>query len=95
MYAFVRFELPAEKNIDVSRLSPEERELNEARRDSAYCLALLEETGICVVPGSGFGQKAGTFHFRTTFLPPQDEIESLVHRLKTFHEKYVHVLEEA
>ena len=52
------------------------------RRDSAYCLALLEETGICVVPGSGFGQKAGTFHFRTTFLPPQDEIESLVQRLE-------------
>jgi alanine transaminase len=95
MYAFVRFELPAEKNIDIGRLSPEERELHEARRDSAYCLALLEETGICVVPGSGFGQKAGTFHFRTTFLPPQDEIERMVLRLKTFHEKYVHVLEEA
>lgn len=95
MYAFVRFELPPDRTVDVARLSPEEREQHEARRDSAYCLALLEETGICVVPGSGFGQKAGTFHFRTTFLPPQDEIESLVHRLKTFHEKYVHVLEEA
>jgi aspartate/methionine/tyrosine aminotransferase len=95
MYAFVRFELPRDRTVDVARLSPEEREQHEARRDSAYCLALLEETGICVVPGSGFGQKAGTFHFRTTFLPPQDEIESLVQRLKTFHEKYVHVLEEA
>lgn len=21
-------------------------------------------------PGSGFGQESGTFHFRTTFLPP-------------------------
>lgn len=29
-----------------------------------FCLKLLEETGICVVPGSGFGQKEGTFHFR-------------------------------
>ena len=25
---------------------------------------LLEETGICLVPGSGFGQKDGTYHFR-------------------------------
>lgn len=95
MYAFVRFELPPDKGIDVAGLAPEERERHEARRDSAYCLALLEETGICVVPGSGFGQKAGTFHFRTTFLPPQEEIESLVSQLKSFHEKYVHVLEEA
>jgi aspartate/methionine/tyrosine aminotransferase len=95
MYAFVRFLLPPEKGVDAAAMTPEEREQYEARRDSAYCLALLEETGICVVPGSGFGQKAGTFHFRTTFLPPQDEIESLVQRLKLFHEKYVHALEEA
>ncbi len=32
--------------------------------DMLYCLRLLEETGICVVPGSGFGQKDGTYHFR-------------------------------
>jgi alanine transaminase len=55
-------------------------------------MKLLEETGICVVPGSGFGQKPGTFHFRTTFLPPQDEIEELVEKLKAFHEKYIHAV---
>jgi len=32
--------------------------------DVMYCFELLEETGICVVPGSGFGQKDGTYHFR-------------------------------
>lgn len=32
--------------------------------DMLYCLKLLEKTGICVVPGSGFGQKEGTYHFR-------------------------------
>ena len=32
--------------------------------DAFYCLELLKETGICVVPGSGFGQKDGTLHFR-------------------------------
>lgn len=32
-----------------------------------YCMKLLEETGICVVPGSGFGQREGTYHFRYRF----------------------------
>jgi aspartate/methionine/tyrosine aminotransferase len=53
--------------------------------DDAYCLALLEETGICVVPGSGFGQDPGTMHFRTTILPPMNEIEAVVSRLAAFH----------
>jgi aspartate/methionine/tyrosine aminotransferase len=52
-------------------------------------MALLDETGICVVPGSGFGQLPGTLHFRTTFLPPQEEIEALVVKLKNFHRHYV------
>lgn len=34
-----------------------------------YCIRMLEETGICLVPGSGFGQRDGTYHFRyTTFI---------------------------
>ena len=32
--------------------------------DVFYAFHLLEATGICVVPGSGFGQRPGTFHFR-------------------------------
>jgi len=89
MYGFVRFELPEDPDVDPEAMAPAERRRHEAGRDSAYCLALLEETGICVVPGSGFGQQPGTFHFRTTFLPPAAEIEALVERLKTFHERYV------
>jgi len=89
MYAFVRFELPAEPGVDVGVMTPAERENHAAKRDTAYCLALLEETGICVVPGSGFGQRPGTFHFRTTFLPPRDEIQQLVARLGEFHLRYV------
>lgn len=53
--------------------------------DDAWCLALLEETGICVVPGSGFGQDPGTLHFRTTILPPLDQIEAVVKRIADFH----------
>ncbi|RPI18928.1 MAG: aminotransferase class I/II-fold pyridoxal phosphate-dependent enzyme [Ignavibacteriae bacterium] len=90
MYAFVKFELP--HTADITSMTPEEQLAYETQRDCDYCLAMLEETGICVVPGSGFGQKPGTLHFRTTFLPPKDEIEELVVKLKKFHEGYVEKL---
>jgi aspartate/methionine/tyrosine aminotransferase len=86
MYAFVKFELP--HTADVNKMTPEERLAYESKRDSDYCMSLLEETGICVVPGSGFGQLPGTLHFRTTFLPPKDEIETLVRKMKEFHVNY-------
>ncbi|MGB5875285.1 MAG: aminotransferase class I/II-fold pyridoxal phosphate-dependent enzyme [Bacteroidota bacterium] len=95
MYAFVQLHLPHDPDVQPDAMTPVERYRYEAKRDSEYCLSLLEETGICVVPGSGFGQKPGTLHFRTTFLPPQDEIEGLVGQLKTFHENYVRELHEA
>jgi alanine transaminase len=95
MYAFVQLHLPHDPDVQPDAMTPVERYRYEAKRDSEYCLSLLEETGICVVPGSGFGQKPGTLHFRTTFLPPQDEIEGLVAQLKTFHENYVRELQEA
>ncbi len=88
MYAFVRFELPNDPGFDPDAMTPEQRLTYDEARDSAYCLALLEETGICVVPGSGFGQLPGTLHFRTTFLPPQEEIRELVEKLAAFHVRY-------
>ncbi|MEA3307073.1 MAG: aminotransferase class I/II-fold pyridoxal phosphate-dependent enzyme, partial [Elusimicrobiota bacterium] len=69
MYAFVKFELPHTQCIE--EMSDEEKSKYESLRNSAYCMELLEKTGICVVPGSGFGQAPGTLHFRTTFLPPK------------------------
>lgn len=54
--------------------------------DDFYCLELLDATGICIVPGSGFGQKAGTLHFRTTFLAPGTE---WVGRITEFHQKFM------
>lgn len=32
--------------------------------DVFYAFQLLEQSGMCVVPGSGFGQRPGTYHFR-------------------------------
>ncbi|KAI5370607.1 Putative aminotransferase, class I/classII, pyridoxal phosphate-dependent transferase, major [Septoria linicola] len=54
--------------------------------DDFYCLELLDATGICIVPGSGFGQKEGTLHFRTTFLAPGTE---WVSRITAFHGKFM------
>ena len=88
MYAFVRFELPHAPGKDPSKMLPAEREAYEAARDNEYCLRLLEETGICVVPGSGFGQAPGTLHFRTTFLPPKQDIQALVDSMRKFHTAY-------
>jgi alanine transaminase len=54
--------------------------------DDFYCLRLLDATGICVVPGSGFGQVPGTLHLRTTFLAPGTE---WVNRWTKFHEEFM------
>ena len=54
--------------------------------DEFYCLRLLDATGVCVVPGSGFGQKEGTLHFRTTFLAPGTD---WVGRITEFHKKFM------
>ncbi len=88
MYAFVKFELPHKKGVDVSKMTVDELYAYDAKRDFDYCMALLEETGICVVPGSGFGQMPNTMHFRTTILPPRKDILSLVDQMKTFHREY-------
>lgn len=57
--------------------------------DVFYAFQLLENTGICIIPGSGFGQQPGTYHFRTTILPQKDKIVSMLGRLKDFHEKFM------
>ncbi|XP_031419131.1 alanine aminotransferase 2-like isoform X2 [Clupea harengus] len=56
MYSFPRITLP-------ERAVKEAKEKGQAP-DMLYCMKLLEETGICLVPGSGFGQRDGTYHFR-------------------------------
>ena len=57
--------------------------------DVFYCLKLLEATGISTVPGSGFKQKDGTFHFRTTILPPESKFQDIIQRFTTFHAAFM------
>lgn len=57
--------------------------------DDMYCVALLDSTGIVVVPGSGFGQVAGTHHFRITILPPEEQMDDVLQRLAAFHVSFM------
>ncbi|XP_063777164.1 alanine aminotransferase 2-like [Pseudophryne corroboree] len=80
MYCFPKIEIP-EKAIKLAQAEGQ-------APDMFFCMKLLEETGICVVPGSGFGQREGTHHFRITILPPTEKLKSLLERLKDFHQKF-------
>lgn len=62
--------------------------LPAGRSDDRYCLELLEATGLCVVPGTGFGQLPGTHHFRTTILPETAQIYEFVEKLAGFQGSY-------
>jgi aspartate/methionine/tyrosine aminotransferase len=57
--------------------------------DEMYCMQLLEATGIVVVPGSGFKQMPGTFHLRTTILPPEHTLEGVVEKIRSFHKAFM------
>lgn len=80
MYCFPSVEIPegAQKAAEELDMSP----------DTLYAISLLESTGICVVPASGFGQKDGRFGFRTTFLPSEKEMERAVELFKKHHEEF-------
>lgn len=78
MYLFPTIDLP-QKAIESAKQA-------DRKPDEYYCLQLLDATGICIVPGAGFGQKEGTLHFRTTFLAPGTE---WVGRITKFHEEFM------
>lgn len=56
--------------------------------DNHFVAELLKETGVVVVPGSGFGQVPGTKHFRVVFLPPENILEKAYKAIADFTVKY-------
>ena len=56
--------------------------------DTLYAVSLLESTGVCVIPASGFGQKEGRLGFRTTFLPSEDEMKRVVSEVRRHHDLF-------
>nr|GLL35068.1 alanine aminotransferase 2-like [Ipomoea trifida] len=81
MYLFPRIRLPekAIKAAEAAKTAP----------DAFYARCLLNATGVVVVPGSGFGQVPGTWHFRCTILPQEDKIPAIVSRLTEFHKGFM------
>lgn len=80
MYCFPSIQLP-QGAIDAAEkegISP----------DTLYALSLLERTGVCVVPASGFGQEEGRHGFRTTFLPSEEEVGRVVKLVREHHEYF-------
>ncbi|XP_060665161.1 alanine aminotransferase 2 [Drosophila nasuta] len=77
MYVFPRVEIPpkAVEAAKAKKMAP----------DALYAFELLESTGICVVPGSGFGQLPGTYHFRSTILPQTDKLKLMLEKFRQFH----------
>merc|ERR1711997_491909 len=65
-------------SVDIPEKAAEEAAKQGMSPDTVYAISLLESTGICVVPASGFGQEKGRFGFRTTFLPSEEEMEKAV-----------------
>jgi alanine transaminase len=81
MYAFAR--------ITVPKAAVQEAEKKKISPDALYCFEMLEQTGVVCVPGAGFGQKSGEYHFRTTILPPEDKIEAVTQRVVKFHGEFM------
>lgn len=97
MYLFPRVHLP-QKAIDAARAFGKQP-------DAFYCMEMLNATGVVCVPGSGFGQKEGklllaltlfdcdvtigTYHFRSTFLPPEDRFDDFISRIAAFHNRFM------
>ena len=81
MYSFPRITLsPAAVEAAAQRnLAP----------DAYYCMSLLDSTGIACVPGSGFNQLPGTWHFRIVILPPEEHMQSILERFRQFHSGFM------
>ncbi len=56
--------------------------------DAHFVSELIRETGVVIVPGSGFGQVPGTHHFRVVFLPNEQILEKAYKAIGEFFVKY-------
>jgi len=82
MYAFPRIHLP--------KKAIAEAEGRGVKPDLMYTMEVLENTGIVLVPGSGFGQEPGTHHYRiTTLILPEERLKHKMEQLKDFNDKFM------
>jgi alanine-synthesizing transaminase len=64
-------------------------QLHMNQPDNHFVAELIKETGVVVVPGSGFGQVPGTQHFRVVFLPKEQILEKAYKAIGDFYKKYL------
>lgn len=81
MYTFAKLTLPP-KAIEAAKAAG-------VAPDAFYCMELLDHTGIVNVPGSGFEQEDGTWHFRSTILPPEDHVDEVIEKTSKFHAEFM------
>jgi alanine-synthesizing transaminase len=60
----------------------------DVKDDATFVKELIKETGVIIVPGSGFGQKPGTQHFRVVFLPEEETLKKAYNDIANFMKKY-------
>ena len=83
MYGFPR--------IHFSNKAIEAAHTEGVKPDFKYCMDLVTEAGVLTVPGSGFGQRPGSYHFRVTNLvSPTSEMEKVIDRIEKFNDNYHH-----
>lgn len=81
MYAFPQ--------IHFSKKFIEEAKSVGKKPDFLYCMEMVNKTGIMTVPGSGFGQKEGTYHFRiTNLVTPTAKMEEVLDVLRKFNDDF-------
>ncbi|MBK7104006.1 MAG: aminotransferase class I/II-fold pyridoxal phosphate-dependent enzyme [Ignavibacteriae bacterium] len=62
--------------------------------DNHFVAELIKETGVVVVPGTGFGQVPGTNHFRLVFLPNEEILQKAYNKIGDFYQKYIEKFEK-
>jgi alanine-synthesizing transaminase len=60
----------------------------DVKDDNHFCSSLLQETGVVLVPGTGFGQKPNSHHFRIVILPPENVLEDAFKIINDFYKDY-------
>ncbi|XP_017540851.1 alanine aminotransferase 2-like [Pygocentrus nattereri] len=81
VFAFARLHLSeaAIKHAKEKKLKP----------DFLYCLRLLEDMRLFASPGCDFGQEEGTYHIRMCLATPEETMEDVLQRLKSFHLRFI------
>ncbi|XP_028660329.2 alanine aminotransferase 2-like isoform X1 [Erpetoichthys calabaricus] len=82
MFCYTRLELPSKALEQCKAL--------DLYPGLFYCMQLLEETGIVLDPGTGFGENDGRDHIRFCTLVPPEKFDDALEKIKNFHLKFMH-----